>query len=146
MIPASFQIRDSTIRPAAVLAPMAGVTDTLFRRVIRGLGGCGLLMTEFTSSDGITRSAKKTLRYLYFQEDEHPITAQLFGANPAVMAEAAKMVEDLGYDAVDINLGCPAKKVVRSEEHTSELQSRLHLVCRLLLEKKKQKVYRLGRR
>jgi len=113
MIPSSFKIRDLTIRPAAVLAPMAGVTDTLFRRVIRGLGGCGLLMTEFTSSEGITRSAKKTLRYLYFQEDEHPITAQLFGANPAVMAEAAKMVEDLGYDAVDINLGCPAKKVVK---------------------------------
>jgi len=113
MLPQSFQIRDLTIRPAAVLAPMAGVTDTLFRRVIRGLGGCGLLMTEFTSSEGITRSAKKTLRYLYFQEDEHPITAQLFGANPAVMAEAAKMVEDLGYDAVDINLGCPAKKVVK---------------------------------
>jgi len=113
MSPASFQIRDLTIRPAAVLAPMAGVTDTLFRRVIRGLGGCGLLMTEFTSSEGITRSAGKTLRYLYFQEDEHPITAQLFGANPKVMAEAAKMVEDLGYDAVDINLGCPAKKVVK---------------------------------
>jgi len=113
MIPTSCQIRDLTIRPATVLAPMAGVTDTLFRRVIRGLGGCGLLMTEFTSSEGITRSATKTLRYLYFQEDEHPITAQLFGANPAVMAEAAKMVEDLGYDAVDINLGCPAKKVVK---------------------------------
>ena len=113
MIPASFQIRDLRIRPAAVLAPMAGVTDTLFRRVIRGLGGCGLLMTEFTSSEGITRSAAKTLRYLYFQEDEHPITAQLFGANPVVMAEAAKMVENLGYDAVDINLGCPAKKVVK---------------------------------
>ncbi len=113
MLPEFFQIRDLTIRPAAVLAPMAGVTDTLFRRVIRGLGGCGLLMTEFTSSEGITRSAAKTLRYLYFQEDEHPITAQLFGANPQVMADAAKMVEDLGYDAVDINLGCPAKKVVK---------------------------------
>jgi tRNA-dihydrouridine synthase B len=113
MLPASFQIRDLTIRPAAVLAPMAGVTDTLFRRVIRGLGDCGLLMTEFTSSEGITRSAAKTLRYLYFQEDEHPITAQLFGANPKVMADAARMVEDLGYDAVDINLGCPAKKVVK---------------------------------
>ena len=113
MIPASYKIRDLQIAPAAVLAPMAGVTDTLFRRVIRGLGGCGLLMTEFTSSEGITRSAKKTLRYLYFQDDEHPIAAQLFGANPDVMAEAAKMVEDLGYDAVDINLGCPAKKVVK---------------------------------
>jgi tRNA-dihydrouridine synthase B len=92
---------------------MAGVTDTLFRRVIRGLGGCGLLMTEFTSSEGITRSAKKAEKYLYFQDDEHPIAAQLFGANPQVMAEAARMVEDLGYDAVDINLGCPAKKVVK---------------------------------
>jgi tRNA-dihydrouridine synthase B len=113
MAPGSFQIRDLTIRPAAVLAPMAGVTDTLFRRVIRGLGGCGLLMTEFTSSEGITRNASKIQRYLFFQEDEHPITAQLFGANPAVMAEAARMVEDLGFDAVDINLGCPAKKVVK---------------------------------
>ncbi|HKV23888.1 MAG TPA: tRNA dihydrouridine synthase DusB [Candidatus Acidoferrum sp.] len=113
MFPGELKIRDLRIRPAAVLAPMAGVTDTLFRRVIRGLGGCGLLMTEFTSSEGITRSAAKTLRYLYFQEDEHPITAQLFGANPAVMAEAARMVEELGYDAVDINLGCPAKKVVK---------------------------------
>src|SRR5579871_5117935 len=113
MVPSVYKLRDLEIRPAAILAPMAGITDTLFRRVIRGLGGCGLLMTEFTSSEGITRSAKKTLRYLYFQEDEHPITAQLFGANPAVMADAAKMVEDLGFDAVDINLGCPAKKVVK---------------------------------
>jgi len=113
MIPASFEIRDLTIRPATVLAPMAGVTDTLFRRVIRGLGGCGLLMTEFTSSEGITRSAHKTLRYLHFEEDEHPITAQLFGANPRVMASAAALVEELGFDIVDINLGCPAKKVVK---------------------------------
>ncbi|HEY2461489.1 MAG TPA: tRNA dihydrouridine synthase DusB [Candidatus Acidoferrum sp.] len=113
MLPAAYKIRDLAIRPATVLAPMAGLTDTLFRRVIRGLGGCGLLMTEFTSSEGITRSAAKTLRYLYFQEDEHPIAGQLFGANPKVMADAAKMVEDLGYDAVDINLGCPAKKVVK---------------------------------
>jgi tRNA-dihydrouridine synthase B len=101
------------IRPATVLAPMAGVTDTLFRRVIRGQGGCGLLMTEFTSSEGITRSFAKAQRYLYFQEDEHPIAAQLFGASPKVMADASRMVEDLGYDAVDINLGCPAKKVVK---------------------------------
>ena len=113
MIPLEYKVRNLTIRPATVLAPMAGVTDTLFRRVIRGLGCCGLLMTEFTSSEGITRCAKKTLRYLYFQPDEHPITAQLFGASPQVMAEAAKMVEDHGFDAVDINLGCPAKKVVK---------------------------------
>ena len=86
MIPPEYKVRDLAIRPATILAPMAGVTDTLFRRVIRGLGSCGLLMTEFTSSEGITRNAKKTLRYLYFQPDEHPITAQLFGASPSVMA------------------------------------------------------------
>jgi tRNA-dihydrouridine synthase B len=113
LIPAEYKLRDLCIRPGAILAPMAGVTDTLFRRVIRGLGGCGLLMTEFTSSEGITRSAQKALKYLYFQDDEHPIAAQLFGASPKVMAVAARMVEDLGYDAVDINLGCPAKKVVK---------------------------------
>ncbi|MGH9795153.1 MAG: tRNA dihydrouridine synthase DusB [Candidatus Acidiferrales bacterium] len=113
MLPASLTIRDIAIRPATVLAPMAGVTDTVFRRVIRGLGGCGLIMTEFTSADGVTRSATKTLRYLYFDADEHPITAQLFGANPASMAAAAAMVEDLGFDIVDINIGCPAKKVVK---------------------------------
>ncbi len=113
MLAASYTVRDLIVRPATVLAPMAGVTDTLFRRVIRAQGGCGLLMTEFTSSEGITRSAAKTLRYLQFDQDEHPIAAQLFGANPKVMADAARMVEDLGYDAVDINLGCPAKKVVK---------------------------------
>ncbi len=92
---------------------MAGVTDTVFRRVIRGLGGCGLIMTEFTSSEGVTRNAERTLHYLYFEKEEHPITAQLFGANPAVMAAAARLVEELGFDIVDINLGCPAKKVVK---------------------------------
>lgn len=113
MFPAELRIRDLSIRPATLLAPMAGVTDTIFRRVIRSLGGCGLIMTEFTSAEGVTRSAAKTLRYLYFDQDEHPIAAQLFGANPDVMATAAALVEDLGFDQIDINLGCPAKKVVR---------------------------------
>ena len=93
---------------------MAGVTDTVFRRFIRNLGGCGLIMTEFTSADGVLRAKdKKARRYLHFYEDEHPISAQLFGSNPQVMAEAARMVEDLGFDLVDLNLGCPAKKVVK---------------------------------
>lgn len=113
MFPAALTIRDLVIRPAAVLAPMAGVTDTVFRRVIRGLGGCGLIMTEFTSAEGVARNAARTLHYLYFEPDEHPITAQLFGADPAVMASAAALVEELGFDIVDINLGCPAKKVVK---------------------------------
>ena len=113
MFPAELKIRQGAIRPATILAPMAGVTDTVFRRVIRELGGCGLIMTEFTSAEGLTRSAARTMRYLYFEEDEHPIAAQLFGADPAVMASAAVLSEDLGFDHVDINLGCPAKKVVK---------------------------------
>ena len=111
--PGSFRIRDAVIAPATVLAPMAGVTDTIFRRMIRSLGGCGLIMNEFTSAEGVTRHAARTLGYLYFEPDEHPISAQLFGANARVMADAAKLVEDLGFDIVDINLGCPAKKVTK---------------------------------
>jgi tRNA-dihydrouridine synthase B len=113
MFPAEFTIRDIEVRPATILAPMAGVTDTVFRRVIRSLGACGLIMTEFTSAEGLTRNSARTLRYLYFDEDEHPIAGQIFGADPAVMASAAALIEDLGFDQVDINLGCPVKKVVK---------------------------------
>jgi tRNA-dihydrouridine synthase B len=113
-VPASLSIGNVAIVPATVLAPMAGVTDTVFRRFIRNLGGCGLIMTEFTSADGVLRKKdQKAKRYLHFYEDEHPISAQLFGSNPQVMAEAARMVEGLGFDLVDLNLGCPAKKVVK---------------------------------
>ena len=101
------------LRPATLLAPMAGITDTVFRRVIRGLGGCGLIMTEFTSAECVVRDSRRSQRYLFFQEDEHPISGQLFGANPDSLAEAARTVEQLGYDLVDINLGCPAKLVVK---------------------------------
>ena len=113
MFPEQLAIRDLKIRPATILAPMAGVTDTVFRRVIRGLGACGLIMTEFTSAEGLTRQSARTLRYLYFDEDEHPIAAQIFGADPKVMASAAAVTENLGFDQVDINLGCPVKKVVK---------------------------------
>ena len=113
-VPGSVQIGSVTISPATVLAPMAGVTDTVFRRFIRNLGGCGLIMTEFTSADGVLRAKdQKAKRYLHFYEDEHPISAQLFGSDPQVMADAARIVEDLGFDLVDLNLGCPAKKVVK---------------------------------
>jgi tRNA-dihydrouridine synthase B len=114
LVPASLSIGGVHISPATVLAPMAGVTDTVFRRFIRNLGGCGLIMTEFTSADGVLRKKdQKAKRYLHFYEDEHPISAQLFGSDPGVMAEAARMVEGLGFDVVDLNLGCPAKKVVK---------------------------------
>ena len=113
MFPTQLKIRNLEIRPATILAPMAGVTDTVFRRVIRGLGACGLIMTEFTSAEGLTRHSARTLRYLYFDEDERPIAAQIFGADPKVMSSAAAVTEDLGFDTVDINLGCPVKKVVK---------------------------------
>jgi tRNA-dihydrouridine synthase B len=118
VFPESFQIGPIRIQPATVLAPMAGVTDTVFRRLIRAQEGCGLIMTEFTSSHGVVATSKsskptRTFRYLYFDPDEHPISAQLFGADPQVMADAARYCQDMGFDIVDINFGCPVKKVVR---------------------------------
>jgi len=92
---------------------MAGVTDTVFRRFIKNLGGCGLIMTEFTSADGVLRDQRVRGRYLHFYEDEHPISAQLFGSDPKVLSDAARLVQDLGFDLIDLNLGCPAKKVVK---------------------------------
>jgi tRNA-dihydrouridine synthase B len=140
-VPAEVRIGPVAVRPATVLAPMAGVTDTVFRRFIRHASlfsrqkseirdqgseaetiesqltnqqsGCGLLMTEFTSADGLSRMREsKRRRYLTFYDDEHPIGAQLFGSNSETLAEAARIVEDTGFDTVDLNLGCPAKRVV----------------------------------
>ena len=152
-VPAEVRLGTVLVAPATVLAPMAGVTDTVFRRFIRhaslftpqaaeshpdgkdgdaarmGLSvqpaieaaitnaqsGCGLLMTEFTSADGLSRMREsKRRRYLSFYDDEHPIGAQLFGAHPETLADAARIVEETGFDLVDLNLGCPAKKVVGS--------------------------------
>ncbi|MGA2334605.1 MAG: tRNA dihydrouridine synthase DusB [Terriglobales bacterium] len=113
MFPAVLRIGNVMISPATVLAPMSGVTDTVFRRFIKRLGGCGLIMTEFTSADGVLRDQRVRGRYLHFYEDEHPVSAQLFGSSPSVLADAARLVEDLGFDLVDLNLGCPAKKVVK---------------------------------
>jgi nifR3 family TIM-barrel protein len=150
-VPAEMRLGPVVVAPATVLAPMAGVTDTVFRRFIRhaslftadgfneshprgknndaervghpeievtvsnAQSGCGLLMTEFTSADGLARMREnKRQRYLTFYDDEHPIGAQLFGANPETLAEAARIVEETGFDLVDLNLGCPAKRVVGS--------------------------------
>jgi tRNA-dihydrouridine synthase B len=136
VFPETFKIGPIEIRPATVLAPMAGVTDTVFRRLIRSQGGCGLIMTEFTSSHGIVASARATkptraFRYLYFDPDEHPISAQLFGADPDVMADAARHCQDMGFDIVDINFGCPVKKVVTCNGGSGLLRD-LPLVERLL--------------
>jgi len=139
--PTHFSIGRVLIAPATVLAPMAGVTDTVFRRFIRNLGGCGLIMTEFTSSHGVSaslgaRKPTKTLKYLAFDPEEHPISAQLFGADPAVMADAARVCEDLGFDILDINFGCPVNKVVKCNGGSGLLRD-LPLVERLLREVRK---------
>jgi tRNA-dihydrouridine synthase B len=133
-VPAVLSIGGVRIAPATVLAPMAGVTDTVFRRFIKNASkftpaagpgehvddvtsneqsGCGLIMTEFTSADGLSRMREtKRKRYLTYYDDEHPISAQLFGSNPETLAESAKICQDAGFDLVDLNLGCPAKRVV----------------------------------
>ena len=132
-VPASMDIGGVHIAPATVLAPMAGVTDTVFRRFIKNASkftpesgdadveaettneqsGCGLIMTEFTSADGLSRMREtKRKRYLTYYDDEHPISAQLFGSNPQTLAESALICQDAGFDIVDLNLGCPAKRVV----------------------------------
>jgi tRNA-dihydrouridine synthase B len=134
-VPASFAIGNVAIAPATVLAPMAGVTDTVFRRFIKNASmfsgadadgsanvesstsnqqsGCGLIMTEFTSADGLSRMREtKRKRYLTYYDDEHPISAQLFGSNPETLADSARICQDSGFDIVDLNLGCPAKRVV----------------------------------
>src|SRR5713101_6432287 len=136
--PASFAIGSVPVAPATVLAPMAGVTDTVFRRFIRNLGGCGLIMTEFTSSHGVSASLRshkptRTLKYLAFEPEEHPISAQLFGADPLVMADAARVCEDLGFDILDINFGCPVNKVVKCNGGSGLLRD-LPLVERILRE------------
>src|SRR5579871_436086 len=138
--PTQLDIGPVRISPATVLAPMAGVTDTVFRRFIRNLGGCGLLMTEFTSSHGVSASLRaskptRTLKYLAFDPVERPITAQLFGADPQVMADAARVCEDLGFDIVDINFGCPVNKVVKCNGGSGLLRD-LPLIERLLREVK----------
>jgi nifR3 family TIM-barrel protein len=106
----SFNSRIMPAESTRALAPElidAAVTNTQ--------SGCGLLMTEFTSADGLARMREsKRQRYLTFYDDEHPIGAQLFGANPETLAEAARIVEETGFDLVDLNLGCPAKRVVGS--------------------------------
>jgi tRNA-dihydrouridine synthase B len=141
LFPTNFSIGPVTIAPATVLAPMAGVTDTVFRRFIRNLGGCGLIMTEFTSSHGVSaslsaRKPTKTLKYLAFEPEEHPISAQLFGSDPAVMADAARVCQDLGFDILDLNFGCPVNKVVKCNGGSGLLRD-LPLVERLLREVRK---------
>jgi tRNA-dihydrouridine synthase B len=92
---------------------MAGITDRDFRLLIRRLGGCGVVSMEFISCEGLLRARPTTLRMLHFAEEERPIAIQVYGSDPARMADAARMVEAMGADLCDINMGCPANKVLK---------------------------------
>ncbi len=94
---------------------MAGLTDTAFRRLVKRHGGCGLVVTEMVSSEGLVRGIDRTLEYAEFTEEERPVAVQIFGGDPAKMALAAQVVERLGADAVDVNMGCPVPKVARNQ-------------------------------
>ena len=108
-----FKIRNVIIDPPLVLAPMAGHTDSLFRTTVKQLGGCGLVFTELVSTEGMTRNYKRSAHLTHFNEKERPVAVQIFGASPVRMAESAVMVEEMGADIIDINMGCPVKKVVK---------------------------------
>lgn len=109
-----FRIREVRVDPPLILAPMSGITDSPFRQTIKELGGCGLVVTEFMSSEALTRGYKKSYLRMGFAPEERPLAMQIFGGDPGRLADAARQTEEAGADVVDINLGCPVKKVVRS--------------------------------
>jgi len=102
-----------TIDPPLILAPMAGVTDRYYRLLIRRIGGVGLVCAEFVSSESMARGNKRAMRMLMFTEEERPIAIQIYGSDPDRMAAAAEIVEEIGADVCDINMGCPANKVLK---------------------------------
>jgi nifR3 family TIM-barrel protein len=109
-----------------VVAPMAGMTDTAFRRLVKRHGGCGLVVTEMVSSEGLVRGIDRTLEYAEYTEDERPVSVQVFGGDPAKMAEAARIVEGMGADIVDVNMGCPVPKIARHSAGCSLMRDPQH--------------------
>ncbi len=118
MLPASYRVRDLEITPAVALAPMEGVTDLAFRRTLRGalsdVGGVqpGLVYSEFLASKGIARGDRRVWELAAIDPDERPIALQVYGRDPDLMAEAARLLEATGASSIDLHMGCPAKKVV----------------------------------
>ena len=117
-------------RPIVCLAPMDGITDSAYRRLVRRFNRQVVLFSEFTSADGTLRSEKVRKR-LWFKPEEHPYFVQLFGNNPETFREATLMLEQLGVAGVDINMGCPAKKIVHSQ-HGSGLMRDVNQACRIV--------------
>jgi tRNA-dihydrouridine synthase B len=111
-------------RPILALAPMAGYTDSAFRQLVKEIEPRAICFTEFTSTDGIVHNSKNTFKQLDFNpEVEKPIIAQIFGKKPENFTQAAAKVEALGVDAIDLNMGCPAKKVVSSDHGSALLKN-----------------------
>src|ERR671915_1963828 len=108
------------------LAPMAGMTDTAFRRLVKRRGGCGLVVTEMVSSEGLVRGIDRTLEYAEYTEEERPVSIQIFGGDPAKMAAAAQIVEGMGADIVDVNMGCPVHKIARHSAGCSLMKQPEH--------------------
>jgi len=108
------------------LAPMAGMTDTAFRRLVKRRGGCGLVVTEMVSSEGLVRGIGRTLEYAEYTEEERPVSIQIFGGDPAKMAAAAGIVEGLGADIVDVNMGCPVPKIAKHSAGCSLMREPEH--------------------
>ncbi|MDF2378663.1 MAG: tRNA-dihydrouridine synthase [Candidatus Gracilibacteria bacterium] len=106
--------------PAVILSPMSGYTDSPFKQIVRSVSPKTVLMTEFLSVDAIYYQSDKTFRMMEFAEEETPVILQVFGKEPERFVHAAKIAEKMGYDGIDINMGCPAKKVIRSD-HGSAL-------------------------
>src|SRR3954451_22619109 len=108
------------------LAPMAGMTDTAFRRLVKRRGGCGLVVTEMVSSEGLVRGIDRTLEYAEYTEEERPVSIQIFGGDPAKMADAAEIVQGLGADIVDVNMGCPVPKIAKHSAGCSLMRQPEH--------------------
>ena len=120
------KIRDVQLPSPFAIAPMAGMTDTAFRRLVKRHGGCGLVVTEMVSAEGLVRGIDRTLEYAEYTEEERPISIQIFGGDPARMADAAQVVEQLGADIVDINMGCPVPKIAKHNAGCSLMREPAH--------------------
>jgi tRNA-dihydrouridine synthase B len=114
------------VAPSFALAPMAGMTDTAFRRLVKRRGGCGLVVTEMVSSEGLVRGIDRTLEYAEYTEEERPVSIQIFGGDPEKMAEAARIVEGMGADIVDVNMGCPVPKIAKHNAGCSLMREPEH--------------------
>jgi tRNA-dihydrouridine synthase B len=108
------------------IAPMAGMTDTAFRRLVKRNGGCGLVVTEMVSAEGLVRGIDRTLEYAEYTEEERPISIQIFGGDPEKMAAAAQIVEGMGADIVDVNMGCPVPKIAKHNAGCSLMREPAH--------------------